>query len=48
MRDDLQSTITPERLSLLRRLGAAGFVFFLVKGILWLAVPFLLVWFGSD
>jgi len=26
----------------LRRLGAAGFAFFLVKGLLWLVVPFAL------
>ena len=25
----------------LKRLGVAGFVFFLVKGLLWLIVPFL-------
>jgi hypothetical protein len=27
----------------LRRLGVAGFLFFLVKGLLWLAVPLLLL-----
>jgi hypothetical protein len=27
----------------LRRLGVAGFVFFLVKGLLWLAIPLLLL-----
>lgn len=28
----------------LRRMGAAAFVFFLVKGLLWLAVPLLFLW----
>lgn len=32
----------------LRRLGWAGFLFFLVKGLLWLAVPALLVATGVD
>jgi hypothetical protein len=30
----------------LKRFGAAGFLFFLVKGLLWLALPALLVFFG--
>jgi hypothetical protein len=30
-----------------RRLGLAGFMFFFVKGLLWLAAPFLLVWWGT-
>lgn len=29
---------------LLRRLGAAAFLFFLVKGLMWLAAPFLFLW----
>lgn len=28
------------------RLGVAGFVFFLVKGLLWLIVPAAIVWLG--
>ena len=32
----------------LRRLGVAGFIFFLVKGLLWLTVPALLYYFGGD
>jgi hypothetical protein len=32
----------------MKRFGAAGFLFFLVKGILWLIVPALLVWFGAS
>jgi hypothetical protein len=31
-----------------RRLGAAGFLFFLVKGLLWLLVPALLVRYGAQ
>lgn len=30
----------------LQRLGVAGFLFFLIKGLLWLTVPALLVFFG--
>ena len=30
----------------IRRLGVAGFLFFLVKGLLWLALPALLVSLG--
>lgn len=32
----------------LRRLGITGFVFFLVKGLLWLIVPVLIYFFGTD
>jgi hypothetical protein len=39
---------TPRKLHCpwLKRLGWFGFLFFLVKGILWLTVPALLVYFG--
>ncbi len=30
----------------LKRFGVAGFLFFLVKGLLWLIVPALLIFFG--
>lgn len=30
---------------LLRRVGIAGFTFFLIKGLLWLAAPFIFMWF---
>jgi len=30
---------------ILRKFGVAGFIFFLVKGLLWLIVPFLFAWF---
>jgi hypothetical protein len=33
--------ITPTLPAWLRRLGIGGFVFFFVKGILWLTVPYL-------
>jgi hypothetical protein len=40
----------PKRLHLacpwLKRLGVAGFVFFLLKGLLWLLVPSLLAYLG--
>jgi hypothetical protein len=32
--------------SLLRRLGLAGFAFFLIKGLIWLSVPFLIAHFS--
>jgi DMSO reductase anchor subunit len=32
--------------SWLQRLGVAGFLFFLIKGLLWLAVPGLLAYLG--
>jgi hypothetical protein len=44
------ATTKPTRLSLacpwLKRLGVVGFLFFLIKGLLWLLVPGLLVYFG--
>ena len=30
----------------LKRFGVAGFLFFLIKGLLWLSLPALLVFFG--
>ena len=30
--------------ALLRRMGTAAFLFFLVKGLMWLAAPFLFLW----
>ena len=30
----------------IKRFGAAGFLFFLIKGLLWLIVPAILIWFG--
>ena len=39
---------TPDRKATpwLKRLGVAGFLFFLIKGLLWLALPALLLTFG--
>ncbi len=31
---------------LLKRFGIAGFLFFFIKGLLWLIVPAVLIWFG--
>ncbi len=28
------------------RVGMAGFLFFFIKGLLWLLAPFVFVWFG--
>jgi len=30
----------------LKRLGLAGILFFTIKGLLWLLIPTLLIWFG--
>ncbi|MDP3645883.1 MAG: hypothetical protein Q8R25_02245 [bacterium] len=30
-----------------KRLGIAGFLFFTIKGLLWLIVPAALIWFGT-
>ena len=30
----------------IKRFGVAGFLFFFIKGLLWLIVPALLIWFG--
>jgi hypothetical protein len=29
-----------------KRFGVAGFLFFLIKGLLWLIVPAILIWLG--
>ncbi|MGI9205220.1 MAG: hypothetical protein ACR2Q3_14490 [Woeseiaceae bacterium] len=31
--------------SIIRKFGIAGFAFFLIKGLLWLIVPFMFAWF---
>ena len=36
------------RLRWVQRLGAAGFLFFLIKGLLWLTVPALLAYLGCN
>ncbi|HLM61938.1 MAG TPA: hypothetical protein VK308_14125 [Pyrinomonadaceae bacterium] len=30
----------------IKRFGVAGFLFFFIKGLLWLIVPTLLIWLG--
>lgn len=30
----------------LKRFGVAGFLFFLIKGLLWLIIPAVLIWLG--
>jgi len=30
----------------IKRFGVAGFLFFFIKGLLWLIVPAILIWFG--
>jgi len=40
------TTLTLTRNPALRRIGTAAFVFFLVKGLLWLAAPFVFLWLG--
>lgn len=30
----------------LKRFGVAGFMFFLIKGLLWIIVPAILIWLG--
>lgn len=37
---------TKHRAGLLRRIGAAGLVIFLVKGVLWLVAPFVFICFA--
>ena len=46
MPSDPSSPDSPRTDSWLRRLGVAGFLFFLIKGLLWLIVPTLLVTLG--
>jgi len=37
---------TSTRAGLWRRIGAVGLAFFLIKGMLWLAAPFVFIWFA--
>ena len=38
------TALTLSRIPALRRIGTAAFAFFLVKGLLWLAAPFVFLW----
>jgi hypothetical protein len=40
-----RATIPAKCIGYMKRLGVVGFLFFLVKGLLWLVVPALLVYF---
>jgi hypothetical protein len=46
------TTAKPTRLSLacpwLKRVGVVGFLFFLIKGLMWLLLPGLLAYFGFN
>ncbi len=41
----MTTAITNNWTNVVRRFGMAGFAFFLLKGILWLLLPFLIAWF---
>ena len=43
----MAATLTPKLVSWIKRLGFVGFLFFLVKGLLWLLVPALIAFFAS-
>ena len=40
----MNTASSPASLALVRRLGVAAFLFFLIKGILWLAAPLVFIW----
>lgn len=42
-----EETRGPALVRWVQRLGVFGFAFFFIKGLLWLAVPALLAYFGS-
>lgn len=35
-----------QHVTILRRFGGAAFLFFFAKGVLWLAAPFIFLWFA--
>lgn len=47
MSEELPKTKCPAK-TWVKRFGAAGFVFFLVKGLLWLIVPALVAYFSLN
>lgn len=49
MSEGVEAAPAPVRWRWLRRFGVAGFLFFLVKGLLWLALPVFMAWglFGA-
>ena len=46
MRETENKTRKFDFAKLLKRFGIAGFLFFFIKGLLWLIVPAALIWFG--
>lgn len=44
----LEKIITCPFATWIKRFGWAGFMFFFIKGILWLMIPSLLVWLGIE
>ncbi|MDH5182128.1 MAG: alanyl-tRNA synthetase [Gammaproteobacteria bacterium] len=42
-----KSPIHQDTGSWLKRLGRVGFLFFLIKGLLWLTLPGILIYFGA-
>lgn len=45
MTTEVANQFTRQYSGIIRKFGIAGFTFFLVKGLLWLIVPFLFTWF---
>lgn len=43
---EVANQVTNHYSGMIRKFGIAGFTFFLIKGLLWLSVPFLLTWFN--
>lgn len=42
---EVANQVTCNYSGIIRKFGIAGFTFFLIKGLLWLIVPFLFTWF---
>jgi hypothetical protein len=43
MKQDTQTASTEDKKSWLKRLGWAGFLFFLIKGLVWLVITYLII-----
>ena len=43
----MQASTVSAPTPVLRRLGQAAFAFFLIKGLLWLAAPFVFLWLAQ-
>ena len=41
-------SVTHDKKIFLKRIGQCGFIFFLVKGVLWLIISFSVIWFGVN